>query len=62
MGGITNLDDALQFFLAGARAVAVGSASFINPYTIPRLISDLQLFMESEGLQSWDEIVGAAQR
>ncbi len=62
MGGITNLDDALQFFLAGARAVAVGSASFINPYTIPRLISDLQLFMESEGLQSLDEIVGAAQR
>jgi dihydroorotate dehydrogenase (NAD+) catalytic subunit len=62
LGGITNLDDALQFFLAGARAVAVGSASFIDPYTIPRLISDLQIFMKSEGLQSLDEIVGAAQR
>lgn len=62
LGGISNLNDALQFFLAGARAVAVGSASFIDPYTIPRLISDLQQFMESEGLQSIDEIVGAAQR
>jgi dihydroorotate dehydrogenase (NAD+) catalytic subunit len=62
MGGISNLDDALQFFLAGAHAVAVGSANFIDPYTIPRLISDLQQFMESEGLHSIDEIVGAAQR
>lgn len=62
LGGISSLDDALQFFLAGARAVAVGSANFIDPYTIPRLISDLQQFMESEGLHSIDEIVGAAQR
>ncbi len=62
LGGISGLDDALQFFLAGARAVAVGSAGFVDPYTIPRLISGLQIFMETEGLQSLDEIVGAAQR
>ena len=61
MGGIMNLDDALQFFMAGARAVAVGAGNFVDPYSMPRLIDDLRSYLEKEGLQSVNEIVGAAQ-
>lgn len=61
LGGIMNLDDALQFFMAGARAVAVGTGNFVDPCLIPRLIDDLHSYLEKEGLQSLDEIVGAAQ-
>ncbi|MDO9534360.1 MAG: dihydroorotate dehydrogenase [Bacillota bacterium] len=61
MGGIMNLDDALQFFMAGARAVAVGAGNFVDPCAMPRLIDDLRSYLEKEGLQSVDEIVGSAQ-
>lgn len=61
MGGIVSAEDALQFFMAGARAVAVGTANFIDPYTIPRLISGLHAYLESENLSSMEEIIGAAQ-
>lgn len=60
MGGIMNTEDALQFFMAGARAVAVGTANFIDPLTIPKLVSGLRSYMESQNLSSLDEIVGAA--
>jgi dihydroorotate dehydrogenase (NAD+) catalytic subunit len=60
MGGIMTAADALQFFMAGARAVAVGTANFIDPFTIPRLISGLYTYLESQNLSSIEEIVGAA--
>ncbi len=60
MGGIMTAADALQFFMAGARAVAVGTANFIDPFTIPRLISDLYAYLESQNLSSMEEIIGAA--
>lgn len=60
MGGIMNTEDALQFFMAGARAVAVGTANFIDPLTIPKLVSGLRSYMESQNLSSLDEIIGAA--
>ena len=60
MGGIMTAADALQFFMAGARAVAIGTANFIDPFTIPRLISDLYAYLESQNLSSMEEIIGAA--
>jgi len=60
MGGIMNTQDALQFFMAGARAVAVGTANFVDPRTIPRILSGLRSYMESKHLKSLEEIVGAA--
>jgi dihydroorotate dehydrogenase (NAD+) catalytic subunit len=60
MGGIMNLDDALQFFMAGARAVAVGAGNFVDPCSMPRLIDDLRSYLENEGLQGVDQIVGTA--
>lgn len=60
MGGICTLEDSLQFFMAGASAVAVGSATFSDPLTIPRLTADLRNYLEKQGLRSPEEIVGAA--
>lgn len=60
MGGIMQVHDALQFIMAGAAAVAVGTANFVEPCTIPRLIDDLQSYLNTEGLSSPREIVGAA--
>jgi dihydroorotate dehydrogenase (NAD+) catalytic subunit len=60
MGGIVNLEDALQFFMAGAKAIAIGTANFVEPRTIPLLLAALKSYMAEEGLSSIEEITGAA--
>ena len=60
MGGITNLDDALEFFLAGATAIQVGTAIFVQPTILTELIDKLPEWLAKEGCASLDEIVGAA--
>lgn len=60
MGGIISVDDALQFFLAGAAAVAVGSANFVDPGTIPNLVTGLNQYLERENFSSLEEIIGLA--
>ena len=62
MGGIINCDDALQFIMAGAKAVAVGSGNFIDPLTIPRLVQDLRIYLETQGYTSIAELWGIAHR
>jgi len=62
VGGIMNTDDALQFILAGAAAVAVGTANFVEPRTIPRIAVGLREYLEENGLHSPQELVGAAHR
>ena len=42
MGGIMNTKDALEFFNAGAKAIAVGCANFANPKTVIEIIEDLK--------------------
>ena len=61
MGGIMGLDDALEFFLAGASAIQVGTAIFAQPGMVIRLIDGLEAWMAKEGVASLAEIVGAAQ-
>jgi dihydroorotate dehydrogenase (NAD+) catalytic subunit len=60
MGGIQSVDDALEFFFAGASALAVGTANFIDPFACPELIKALENHLESEGMKSLNEIIGAA--
>ena len=54
------VDDALEFFLAGASAVQVGTAIFAHPGVLIRLIDDLETWCRREGVRSLSEIVGAA--
>jgi len=59
-GGIETLNDALEFFLAGATAISIGTANFTNPRIPERIISELREYLETSGLDSLGELVGAA--
>jgi len=62
MGGITTTRDALEFILAGATAVAVGTASFVNPAAMVEIIEGLEVYLAENGIKSVRELVGAARR
>ena len=58
IGGIMNADDALQFLLAGASAIQVGTASFIDPESAVKIINGIQKFLEDRGFGDVSEIIG----
>lgn len=58
MGGIQNTEDALEFLMAGATMVAVGTANFFNPYATSEIIDGLAAYVEKENLNSIMDIVG----
>jgi dihydroorotate dehydrogenase (NAD+) catalytic subunit len=60
MGGIAGLADALEFFMAGASAIQVGTAIFVQPGMLIRLIEDLDAWLHDQGVSSISEIVGVA--
>ncbi|WCN39020.1 dihydroorotate dehydrogenase [Aneurinibacillus uraniidurans] len=60
MGGIQSADDVIEFFMAGASAVAVGTANFVDPYVCPTIIDELEVKLEAYGVQSISELTGAA--
>jgi len=60
MGGITTLSDALEFFMAGASAIQVGTAIFSQPSVLPRLIDEIGVWLAAQGIPRIGEIVGSA--
>jgi dihydroorotate dehydrogenase (NAD+) catalytic subunit len=60
MGGIAGLADALEFIMAGASAIQVGTAIFVQPGMLIRLIEDLDAWLSDQGVSSIREIVGVA--
>jgi len=58
MGGIQNAEDAVEFLLAGATAVAVGTANFYEPQTSLQVIAGLRDYLESHHLSDVREIIG----
>lgn len=60
MGGISTPDDALEFLLAGASAVAIGTANFFNPLTMAQVIEGIQDYLEEGGFASLGDITGLA--
>ena len=59
MGGITCADDALEFILAGATAVSVGTANFNNPLTTIEVIEGIEKYMEKYNVSDINELIGA---
>ncbi len=59
MGGIMDANDALEFLIAGAKAVAVGTANFVNPTATIEIIEGLERFLKEEGLSDINEIIGS---
>ncbi len=59
IGGIATAEDAIQFLLAGARAVQVGTASFSDPCAAKRIVSGIANYLETQNL-TLHELIGAA--
>jgi dihydroorotate dehydrogenase (NAD+) catalytic subunit len=55
-GGISNTDDALQYFLAGARAIQVGTVTFVEPEASINILRGLETWMENEGVARISDI------
>ena len=58
MGGIRSGEDAIEFMLAGASAVAVGTANFNNPYATMDVIAGMEAYMKRMGVTDINELIG----
>ncbi|MGB9439572.1 MAG: nitronate monooxygenase, partial [Desulfobacterales bacterium] len=58
IGGIMKAEDALEFFIAGASAVQVGTANFINPQVTTDVIDGLETFLAARNIASLSDIIG----
>jgi dihydroorotate dehydrogenase (NAD+) catalytic subunit len=61
VGGITAARDALEFLIAGCRAVQIGTANFVDPGLYDRILMDLVEYLERHGLADVNEVVGTLQ-
>ncbi len=61
-GGITTASDALEFILAGASAIQVGTANFTNPRTPLDILEGIEQFMAKEGIEDIHQLIGVARR
>ncbi len=59
-GGIASADDALEFIMAGATAIQMGTATMVNPNAPLEVVEGLERFMDSEGINDIAELVGVA--
>lgn len=58
MGGIAGADDAIEFILAGASAVSVGTANFYNPYTTVEVVEGIEAYMKKHKVEDINELIG----
>lgn len=58
MGGIRTAEDAIEFILAGATAVAVGTANFMNPYTTIEVAKGIEAYMQRHHVEDINELIG----
>lgn len=59
MGGVMSAEDALEFMLAGATAVAVGTANFVNPHITEEIMEGIRVYMAEQGVDDIAELIGA---
>ncbi len=59
LGGIMNATDAIEFFLAGATAIEIGTANFIDPSVTVKVAEGIDDYLERHGFKSVKEIIGA---
>lgn len=60
VGGIETAEDVIEFMMAGASAVQVGTANLVDPFTCKKIIEDLPKTIEKYGFNSIEEIIGVA--
>ena len=57
MGGIATAEDALEFIMAGATAVSVGTANFFNPYATVEIVEGIEKFMKAQKVEDINELI-----
>ena len=62
MGGIESAEDVIEFFYAGASAVAVGTANFVDPFVCPTIIEELPMLLDRLGYEHISECTGRSWR
>ena len=60
IGGISNSEDAIEFLLAGASAVGIGTAALINPLVMVEIIQGIEQYLIQQGYSSIEKIIGLA--
>lgn len=58
LGGISNGQDAIEFMMAGASAVQIGTINFVNPMAGKEIIDEIEVFCKEQGIKDINEIVG----
>jgi dihydroorotate dehydrogenase (NAD+) catalytic subunit len=58
MGGIASAEDAIEFMMAGATAVAAGAMNFVNPYLTEELVDGIDRFLENHNIADVNDIIG----
>lgn len=61
LGGIVNGDDAVEFMLAGAKAISIGAGNFIDPYVAPKTIEGIEKYLERHNIENVNDIIGKVQ-
>lgn len=59
MGGIATAEDALEFILAGATGVSVGTANFYNPMATIQVVEGIEAYMKEKGIEDVNQLIGA---
>ena len=59
MGGISSAEDAIEFLLAGASAVQIGTANFVDPAVTIKVIEGIKRYLNLHKIESVGELVGA---
>ena len=61
MGGIGSAEDAIEFLLAGASAVAVGAMNFVNPYATVEVVEGIETYMKQYDIENVTDLIGAVE-
>ena len=61
LGGIVSGDDAIEFMLAGATAISIGSGNFIDPYVAPKTVKGIEDYMKKYNISDVNDIIGSVE-
>jgi dihydroorotate dehydrogenase (NAD+) catalytic subunit len=62
MGGIASAEDAIEFFLAGAKAIAVGTAIFADPMAPMKVLEGINRYLDRHNIKNVGDIVGKMEK
>lgn len=61
LGGIVSAEDAIEFLLAGASTISIGSGNFLSPYTSIEVIDGIETYLKQKKIEDIKELIGSVQ-